>query len=97
MVRDGRRGTAYLNGDAEPEVTGQLPAVPFQADAPPFIGGRSDSVCSFEGKIDEAAVYARTLTAPEPARHHAAATRPAVPQQPIVVPHTHRRPPRTNH
>ena len=43
-----------------------------------FVGGRSDDLGHFEGKIDEVAVYDRALSADEIAEHVRAARGPVV-------------------
>ena len=73
MVRDARRVTAYLDGKAEPEISGEM-AVGCPGDIKHvFIGGRSDNFANFEGKIDEVAIYGRALPVAEIAEHHALA------------------------
>jgi hypothetical protein len=74
LVRDGRRVTVYLDGNRDPEVRGEA------AEGSPggvdevFIGGRNDNFANFEGRIDEVAIYNRTLPADEITRHYAAGT-----------------------
>jgi hypothetical protein len=63
LVRDGRKIGVYLNG--EPEISGH--ADPTSGDEL-FVGGQADSSNSFEGKIDEVAVYRRALKQDEIAR-----------------------------
>ena len=46
-----------------------------------FLGGRSDNLFNFEGKIDEAAVYDHALTAQEATGHYTAANVPVRPQR----------------
>jgi hypothetical protein len=73
LVRDGDRVTVYLNGRTDPELTGQAaPGCPATVSQV-FVGGRSDNLFNFEGKIDEVAVYDRPLAAQEAAAHFAAA------------------------
>ncbi len=75
LVRDGTKVTVYLNGNAQPEISGQA-TVGFPAGVGQmFVGGRNDNLFGFEGKITEVAVYDRTLTPAEVARHYAAAGR----------------------
>ncbi|MCX7827297.1 MAG: LamG domain-containing protein, partial [Verrucomicrobiae bacterium] len=72
LVRDGERVTVYLNGSREPEISGSVPAaegLPKQVS----IAGGHDTAASFEGKLDEVAVYDRALTPTEIAAHYAAA------------------------
>ena len=70
-VREGKRVTVYLNG--APELAGAAESVPGARGAEIFIGGRNDNFANFEGKIDEAALYSRALTAKDVAAHYAAA------------------------
>ena len=72
VVRDGNRVAVYLNGNPQPEITGQLSSRVAGASQI-LIGGRKDGSSGFEGKIAEAAVYGRALDADEIARHYAAA------------------------
>src|SRR5262245_8136223 len=71
LVRDGKKVAVYLGGkleiDGEAEVT--VPAGCGQL----FFGGRNDKAFGFEGRLDEAAIYNRALTAKEIAEHVAAA------------------------
>ena len=65
LVRDGRKVQVYLNGASKPEI--ELTA---DADFPPFlsslfVGGRSDGNSTWEGRLDEVAVYDRPLTPAE--------------------------------
>ena len=72
LVRDGRKVTVYLNGNPKPEISGEA-AAGFAPDCVQvFLGGRSDNLANFEGRIDEAAVYGRALSPEEIARHYAA-------------------------
>lgn len=73
LVRDGRNVTVYLDGKARPEIAGQAEPTAGKGTARLFIGGRSDGLFSFEGKIDEVAVFGRAVTAEEAAAHFAAA------------------------
>ena len=73
LVRDGQKLCVYLNGKSQPEITadakpGNEPGVPQI-----FVGGRSDGLANFEGKLAEVAIYDRALGADEIARHYAAA------------------------
>ncbi len=64
-------GGVYLDGAIE--IEGKAERGP---DGPLFLGGRADGTASFEGRIDEAAVYRRALTAEEAAAHFKAARPP---------------------
>ena len=73
LVRDGRKVAVYLNGNTTAEISGRTDAGFPSGVGQVFIGGRSDSLANFEGKIAGVAVYDRALTAEEIARHYAAA------------------------
>ena len=72
IVRDGNKVTVYLNGKTTPEISGKWPHKSFASSGKLFIGGRSNSVANFEGRIDEVAVYSRALLLGEIAGHFAA-------------------------
>lgn len=72
LVRDGRRATVYLNFHKEPEITGEITPGCEPNESQIFLGGRSDNFANFEGKLDEAAIYDRALSADEIAQHAAA-------------------------
>ena len=72
IVRDGNKVVVYLNGNSTPEITFVRPHESFASSGKLFIGGRSDSVANFEGKLDEVAVYDRALLAGEIAAHFSA-------------------------
>ncbi|NQT17812.1 MAG: hypothetical protein HQ582_33970 [Planctomycetes bacterium] len=73
LVRDGDQVTVYLNGQPDPEIAGRAtPGCPADV-AQVFLGGRSDNLFNFEGKLDELAVYDRPLTAQEATAHFATA------------------------
>jgi len=73
LVRDGRKVAVYLNGAAQPELSGELTPGCDPACVELFLGGRSDNFANFEGKLDEVAAYDRVLPAAELAAHYAAA------------------------
>jgi hypothetical protein len=74
LVRDGDRAALYLNGALER--SGDLaPTHVSSADA--FLGGRSDNFANFEGRLDEAALFDRALTAEEVQAQFAASGIPA--------------------
>jgi hypothetical protein len=67
LVREGRRVAVYLNGSAEPEIAGEAA----QCDTKDIcIGGGGDKNASFEGKIDEVAIYGRALSTDEIRQHY---------------------------
>lgn len=63
LVRDGEAVRVYLNGQLEIETTAPA-GFPAGFDRV-FVGGRSDRNDSWEGRIDEAAIFDRPLTAEE--------------------------------
>ncbi len=67
LVRDGSRVAVYLNGNAEPEIAGE--AAPDKS-RDVFLGGRSDKEATFEGRVDEVAIYPRALSPQEIRRHY---------------------------
>ncbi len=69
MTRSGKHVKVYLDG--RPEIEGELDISQTPKDQW-FIGGRSDNLFNFEGKIDEAAFYDRVLPADEVAAHYKA-------------------------
>ncbi len=73
LIRDGKRVAVYLNAGKEPEITGEVSPGCEPGTGQLFLGGRNDNFANFEGKLDEAAIYDRALTAEEVARHDAAA------------------------
>ncbi len=80
LIRDGTQVTIYLNGRPEPEAAGEA-TVTRSANAPLFVGGRSDNFANFEGKIDEVAIYPRALPAAEIVAHYAVSGE----KQPVLV------------
>ena len=64
LVRDGNTVRAYLNGNIEPELSGEVEFGFAPNVEHVFIGGSGDNFANLEGKIDEVAVYNRAL-APE--------------------------------
>jgi hypothetical protein len=71
LIRDGKNVTAYLNG--KEEFSGEADVTVPEKCTQIFFGGRNDKFRGFEGKLDEAAIYNRALTAKEIAEHFAAA------------------------
>lgn len=69
LVREQSKVAVYLNGRAEPEITGQFEPGPLAQASRLFLGGRPDNAAGFEGKIDEVAFYDRALGPEEIARH----------------------------
>jgi hypothetical protein len=75
LVRDGDRVRVHLDGGCEPDLEAEVPARWPEKTSEVFVGGRSDGVAGFEGKIDEVAVFGRPLGPAEIGRLHAAAGR----------------------
>ncbi len=69
LNRTGKRLQVFLDG--KPEIEGDLDITHTPKDQW-FIGGRSDNLFNFEGKIDEVAFYNDALTADETAEHYKA-------------------------
>lgn len=63
LVRDGGKVRAYLNGQLELE--GEVPSGRLASLRKNFFGGRSDHDSSWEGRLDEIAVFNRVLTPEE--------------------------------
>jgi hypothetical protein len=75
-VREGGRVAAYLNGREEHELYGDSDSTAAAGLEALFVGGGQGRENSFEGKIDEVAVYDRPLTRAEIAEHYRAAGEP---------------------
>ncbi|MDP6524011.1 MAG: hypothetical protein QGH15_07300 [Kiritimatiellia bacterium] len=73
MVREKTQVTVYLNGDAKPEINGDLPSSYALGARQLFVGGRNDNFANFQGRIDEAAVYDRALRSEDIMAHYRAA------------------------
>lgn len=63
LISEPQRLRVYLNGNEEPEIDIELPAIRSRIETC-FVGGRSDGDSNWEGRIDEVAVYDRVV-APE--------------------------------
>ncbi len=73
LVRQGALVKVWLNGEATPQLDGEVaPGCPAD-ETSVFIGGRSDNLFNFEGKICQVAIYDRALTAEQAAAHYRAA------------------------
>jgi hypothetical protein len=66
LVRDGQEVRAYLNGKLELETSARID--PFTPLGECFFGGRSDQDSSWEGRVDEIAVFDRPLETAELAK-----------------------------
>ena len=79
LVRQGSRVAAYLNGQSVPEFEGEaVPGCPAD-ETSVFIGGRSDNLFNFEGKICQVAIYDRAISPEQVAAHHHAAVQSSQP------------------
>ncbi|MEW6156748.1 MAG: PVC-type heme-binding CxxCH protein [Verrucomicrobiota bacterium] len=76
LVRDGRQVRAFLNGNAEPELSGEAEPGYEPGSNQIFIGGRNDNFANFQGRIDEATVFDRVLTPDEIAALYRASAMP---------------------
>ncbi len=83
FVRDGRKIAVYLDGGATPEITGEADITLATGEKTFFIGGRCDRFANFEGKMDEIAVYDRSLKPEEVASHY---TVGGIPPRPMRAP-----------
>jgi len=73
LVRGADQVAVYLDGNPQPELSGQAkPSIP-RGPRAVFLGGRPDNVANFEGRIDEVAIYPRALSADQIAAHYRAA------------------------
>ena len=70
LVRDGQRVAVYLNGNPDPEITGRVEPAARQDAEQIFLGGRADREATWEGKLDEIAIYNRALSPEEIRRYH---------------------------
>ncbi len=77
LVREGLRVRAWLNGVTEPEFEGEVAPGCRADETSVFVGGRSDNLFNFEGKICQVAIYGRAVAAEEAAAHYRIAVQPA--------------------
>ena len=74
LVRDGNRFAVYIDGNTTPELAAEVSPAKEKRNSQLYIGGTSaGNDPTFEGKIDEVAVYRRALSAKEIAAHYAKA------------------------
>ncbi len=83
LVRAGDEIRVYLNGDVtNSEIRG---AVPRRANSSQVVlGTRADGYAPFQGRLDEAAFFAKVLT-PEQVQAHFAATQQATPAREVIL------------
>ncbi|MBL9166544.1 MAG: HEAT repeat domain-containing protein [Verrucomicrobiales bacterium] len=74
LVRDGKRVAAYVNGETDPDLAGELEPGRETPTEELFFGGRSDGAFGLEGKLDEVAWYDRALAPGEIEAHFNAST-----------------------
>ena len=67
LARAGRQVMVYLDG--QPEFSGELDLTVPPDENAVFLGGRCDHFANFEGRLDEVAIYDRTLKSDEVAAH----------------------------
>jgi len=72
LVREKERVRVHLDGKPEPEIEGVFEHTIPQGENTLFMGGRSDGLFNFEGKLDEIAVYSRALSTAEISTHYKA-------------------------
>jgi putative membrane-bound dehydrogenase-like protein len=88
LVRDGRAVTVYLNGHAEPEISGQID-VTAPAGSEIFFGGRTDNFSNFQGQLDEVSLFDRVLTPDEVSKIYTASGRKVeIQKRPKLTPDT---------
>jgi hypothetical protein len=73
LVRDRRRVSLHVDGQAEPELSGDVERAITNQPMSLWIGGRSLGDSNFEGKLDEVTVFDRALAPQEIAKHVQAA------------------------
>ncbi len=76
LVRDGSKVTVYLNGNPEPDLGGEAAVGRSSRTGTLTVGGRGDDPATFEGKIDEVAIYDFALTRAEVLEHYQASGQP---------------------
>jgi Concanavalin A-like lectin/glucanases superfamily len=76
LVREGREVLVYLDGNPRPEIAGEAGAEVIKGVAVMHVGGCAGSLASFEGKIDEVAVFDRALSSNEVTAHFQASRGP---------------------
>jgi putative membrane-bound dehydrogenase-like protein len=86
FVREGGKVRVHLDGRAEPEIAGELAHTVPAAEETVFLGGRSDGLFGFEGKLAEVAIFPRALTPAEiNTLHQASGEMPPVAAAPPIA------------
>jgi len=65
FVREGRRVHVFLNGDQQPEITGELEPGHAPGIEQMFFGGRNDNFANLRGQLSDIAVFNRALKTEE--------------------------------
>jgi hypothetical protein len=73
LSRTGQRVAVYVDGCSRPEIVADSREPETPGVSRFFVGGRDDRDSTFEGKMDEIAVYDRSLSLPEITQHFNAA------------------------
>ncbi len=69
LTRDDKRVNVFLNGNPQPEISGDAARGYADGVVEMFLGGRNDNLFNLEGKLDEVAVYDRVLPPAEVTAH----------------------------
>ncbi len=69
FTRDEQRVNVYLNGNPQPEISGDAARGYADGVVEMFLGGRNDNLFNLEGKLDEVAVYDRVLSPADVTAH----------------------------
>jgi hypothetical protein len=85
LVRDGGRVAVYLNGNPTPEISGQVEADRFEQPRW-YLGARNGCEATWEGKLDDIAVFDKALSAEQAAALYR--TSGLTPPQPEPPPRT---------
>ncbi|MBI2477719.1 MAG: HEAT repeat domain-containing protein, partial [Planctomycetia bacterium] len=75
LTRNDNRVDVFLNGNPQPEISGDAARGYADGVDEVFLGGRNDNLFNLEGKMDEVAIYDRVLTATEVTAHFEASGR----------------------
>ncbi len=88
IIQDGRQLRVHVDGKGTPELTVALPASVALIVSNPgaSLGGHAQGEYGLEGKLDEAAVFDRVLTAEEIAEHYQAVIPPDAEQPQLEAP-----------
>ena len=84
LVHTAHRVAVYLDGNSHPDIDRAVETSPIKGRRRLSIGRRNDGGSTFEGKVDEIAVYDRALAAAEIVEHFRAARRRRLKRRPVV-------------